>query len=361
MQRKIEVFSGSQSKSYGTSTDFRQKISPIQLITWAVIGLFCTYWCITYRLIKYHTEISSAPRALIGGNLRRKDHQPDLNDLCVTRRQFSKQCYLEPCKGSSKAKDTNMAYTGINFRRSKSIVKGEMGSYMGIGQGPTSGCVISHRYKFIYLHVLKSGGSYIKNFLKVGLCGDDSPSCLAGEHMFSTKLSCAEMVKQFPDYFTWSMVRNPFSRMYSAYSMLKGNPRDESSKKIKFSSFVLTPELREFVSVMSSTHYAPQHQFLFDNNECPNFDFLGRLENIEQDMKFILQRIGSGELRDLFESSNHSINKGSNTWGSDSIKQELGGDLRVAYEKETMIKKVADEFAKDFRLLGYDDQVVPQN
>ena len=40
-------------------------------------------------------------------------------------------------------------------------------------KGWGSGCVISDEYKFVYIHVLKSGGTATKEFLRKALCGED--------------------------------------------------------------------------------------------------------------------------------------------------------------------------------------------
>lgn len=83
-----------------------------------------------------------------------------------------------------------------------------------------SGCAISHKYQFIFIHTLKSGGMSIKSFLKRGLCNGitQMPCSNGGKHMLDI-VSCHEAIVSNPNYFIWSFVRNPYSRMYSIYAM----------------------------------------------------------------------------------------------------------------------------------------------
>lgn len=116
-----------------------------------------------------------------------------------------------------------------------------------------SGCAMSTKYKFIYIHVLKSGGISLKGFLKDALCGteDNSPpflfgsrawfSCKAGRNILQV-VDCTQAIRQHPDYFVWSFIRNPYSRFYSGYAMAAGyerNPNEEP--KFSFEDFALHP------------------------------------------------------------------------------------------------------------------------
>mmetsp|Transcript_27813 Transcript_27813/g.40300 ORF Transcript_27813/g.40300 Transcript_27813/m.40300 type:complete len:371 (+) Transcript_27813:350-1462(+) len=363
------------SSNANSSPNFFLNCNLIRIFSWFAIITFTTYWYVTYRILhiasftqeklvdKHYADHPLDRNSLIQEKLIDNKIQPNVDDpsdstgLCLKRFGTGK-CNLSACNGSGEGK--RVGYGSNTFSRDTSIAK--KSNPMGIGRGNGSGCVISHKYKFVYLHVLKNGGTAMKNFLRRGLCGDtpfDTP-CAAGEKVFSTKLSCNQMVLNNPDYFVWTMVRNPFSRMFSAYAMLHGNPKTEKSKKVTFQKFVLDKLSRNSLSTMSKTHYAPQHLFLFANNDCPNFDFIGKLENMEEDMEYVLKRIGSPELSNRFESNNKNVKK-VNTWGDSARENDLGGDLRAAYEDEDVLKTVANEFARDFRLLGYDDRNVPQH
>ena len=77
-----------------------------------------------------------------------------------------------------------------------------------------SGCALSHKYQFMFVHVLKSGGTTIKGFLQRALCNGTTKAC-----PYLEIVDCATAIVAHPHYFVFSFVRNPYSRMYSAYAM----------------------------------------------------------------------------------------------------------------------------------------------
>lgn len=283
------------------------------------------------------------------------------SDLCSISDSVTQKCQLKRCTSHASIPNKinfSNGYAGNTFKVDDPISDWNPTPNVGGAWGWESGCVISHKHKFIYIHVLKSGGTSMKNFLKKGLCGSSNAgvTCPEGKAVFDTdSMKCSDMIQNYPDYFTWSMARNPFSRMFSAYSMSLVFAK---TKKISFENFVLNNRLRKHATRMSSDHYLPQVDFLFNQNECPIFDFLGKLENLEEDMSYILDKIGSLELQEFFQSQNKEIER-KNTWGDTRRKQIHNDDLRLAYENEEVRRAVAEEFAQDFRLLGYDSAIVP--
>ena len=225
-----------------------------------------------------------------------------------------------------------------------------------------SGCAISDKYKFAYIHILKSGGSATKEFLRKSLCGEDDEDCKRVDQSILRPIACQEIVEQHPDYFTFSFVRNPYSRMYSMYSMMDGYPRQEGGQPVtgtvSFSKFVMTePKKRKAFTKMSPSHYLSQTDFTFSKDSCPSFDFLGRVEHFDQDMRTILERINSKEMIDYFDSIGGTVNP-VNTWGSNKKKSTSGG-LQAEYSSPEIRDRVADTYKRDFDLLGYDWQAVP--
>ena len=357
------------------------------MITWFIIVSFIIYSYLTFSIIniassteakliqndsistpKIRHDTSSTPdKTKAHHNIIQQwsvQHPFSDSDLCVSKIENSQRCRLSPCNnmGDTDTDVSRLGYGGQIFHRDNSIIKGAQKSPSGGRKGQASGCIMSHKYKFIYIHVLKSGGSAIKHFLKRGLCQVPGlhDECKNDETYYFTGQSCNDMVREHPDYFVWAMVRNPFSRMYSAYSMLYHHPRNEESKQMSFADFVLGDNrFRRSLSNMSPIHYHPQHKNLFDLNECPNFDFTGRLENIDKDMAFILKQINSPELDMLFESSNNTMPK-ENNYGENDRKKELGDNLKRTYEDEMVVRKVGKEFGADFRLLGYNNLKVPE-
>ncbi|KAI2494398.1 sulfotransferase family [Fragilaria crotonensis] len=213
-----------------------------------------------------------------------------------------------------------------------------------------SGCAISHRYKFVYIHVLKSGGMTIKTLLKRGLCGGVTQTC---EDL--QIVDCDIAVEDYPSYFVFSFVRNPFSRIYSAYSMA-ASMQSPNWHSVSFEEFAtMSRGQRRNASKTSPAHYDPQINFLMDYSHCPVFDFLGRLERFREDMQIILNQIQSPDLQAYFNSTGGmDLRENCTSYGERKKQSELGGNLRNAYQSQATIDAIAKEFESDFTLLGYD-------
>ena len=83
--------------------------------------------------------------------------------------------------------------------------------------GWASGCILSDEYKFVFIHVLKSGGTAVKEFIKQSLCGPDDNDCSHSPKSLVRTEGCIKSIRDHQDYFHFSFVRNPYSRIFSAY------------------------------------------------------------------------------------------------------------------------------------------------
>ena len=290
-------------------------------------------------------------------------------DACV-RKSNNGNCEIYPCTRQqdgvpiqTTTLDDRIGYAGRFVSRDADVEKQTMAIRPKVpSKDWASGCAISDKYKFAYIHILKSGGSATKEFLRKSLCGEDDEDCKKVDPSILRPIACRQIVKEHPDYFTFSFVRNPFSRMYSMYSMMDGYPRQEGGQPVtdtvSFSTFVLTePKKRKAFTKMSPSHYFSQTDFTFSKDSCPSFDFLGRVEHFDQDMRTILERINSKEMIDYLDSIGGTVNP-VNTWGSNKKKSTSGG-LQAEYSSPEIQDRVVDTYKRDFDLLGYDWQVVP--
>ena len=276
--------------------------------------------------------------------------------VCVSRNVETNACQLHRCGSGDDGKNDN---------------KSQLDEYGFVvhehnntrGQSPVtagwalagSGCAISHRYKFLYIHVLKSGGMTIKTLLKRGLCGGVTQTCADLQIV-----DCDTAVEDYRNYFVFSFVRNPFSRIYSAYSMAASMQRP-NWRSASFEDFVtMSRGQRRNASKTAPAHYEPQVNFLMDYSNCPVFDFLGRLERFREDMQIILNQIQSPDLQAYFTSTGgKDLRENCTSFGERKKQSELGGNLRNAYQSQATVDAVAQEFESDFTLLGYDPTRVP--
>lgn len=305
---------------------------------------------------------------------------------CV--RNVSNQCELYPCVRDSGVYIETVTpidpfgYAGRFVHRDADVSKPLMQTIGDKGWG--SGCVISDEYRFVYIHVLKSGGTATKEvrntmnssitslsvhfhsywyqiqFLRKSLCGEEDKDCKRVDPHILRPSGCRAAILNYTSYFTFSFVRNPFSRMYSMYSMMDGFPI-ESGKKVtdtfSFHDFVMKPNERKNHTAMHAGHYDRQKNFIFSNLTCPSFDFLGRVEHYDEDMRTILNYLNATKLVNYLDGIGGSV-KPANTWGSDK-KKSIGGDLRKEYISKQVVRTVAAVYRKDFELLGYSKDDVP--
>ena len=291
----------------------------------------------------------------------------DKTNVCAVKNDNT--CTIERCDPDNTSLE-EINYRGGFIHRDDDIRGASMrvsGSAMA-----GSGCAMSIKYKFVYIHVLKSGGISLKGFLKNALCGTQDNatsvafssrapfSCKAGTNVLQI-VDCAAAIRQRPDFFVWSFVRNPYSRFYSEYAMAAGyerNPYDEP--KFSFEDFALHPHQRRVLSRVSSSHYLPQTAFLFDRMECPVFDYLGRLEKLNEDLETVLEFIGSPELIDYAAAMNGVHHATGTAFGKALKSRDSSFDLRKVFN-EKLQQSAVTEYANDFRLLGYDERVIPMD
>jgi hypothetical protein len=125
-----------------------------------------------------------------------------------------------------------------------------------------------------------------------------------------------------------------------------------------FSDFVLRPNERGLHTSMWLDHTASQESFLFsDQEKCPMFDFLGRIEHFDEDMRRVLAYLNATKMLDYLESNGGRVSP-ANSWGADKKKSMVDG-LREEYSSHEVIARVASDYKSDFQLLGYDPSVIP--
>ena len=130
------------------------------------------------------------------------------------------------------------------------------------------------------------------------------------------------------------------------------------TKDLAFSDFILKPQLRDLHTTMWGWHYDRQESFLFsEEDSCPVFDFLGRVEYFDDDMRRVLHHLNATKMLDYLDSIGGKIIQ-ANSWGADK-KKMLDGGLNKEYSTPQIIHRVASNYAPDFQLLGYDPDVIP--
>lgn len=158
------------------------------------------------------------------------------------------------------------------------------------------------KYQAIFIHVPKVAGQSIEHFFldKLNITKKDALPLLIGPNPNSNQgppklahLTALELLKykhispeNFNTYFKFAFVRNPWSRAVSFYKFLG------FQSFISFEKFVL-----EYLSAKNwndEKRYwfvRPQAEFVVDEESAILVDFIGKIENINEDFNFVLKRL----------------------------------------------------------------------
>jgi hypothetical protein len=148
-----------------------------------------------------------------------------------------------------------------------------------------------NREKCIFIHVPKAAGTSINRAIYGRTLGH---------------YTISEITSTFPHLvekcFVFSVVRNPYDRLVSAYNFAKrGHTAEMGVYKPKqyaipeFASFELfVSEWLVHQDLMRADHiFRPQHVYLYHNGAM-SLDFLGSVESLDEDMAYVQARLSRG-------------------------------------------------------------------
>lgn len=209
--------------------------------------------------------------------------------------------------------------------------------------------LISHKYKFVFVHVPNTAGTSITSALQP-YC--DKPKDVLFNRMLSTvginvnwfigsvtwrrgrKHTTASQVKimlpeyYFDEYFKFAYVRNPWALLVSYYHFIKGDKAAKRSSRINNMS-----GFDEYLHYEIKRNKFSQSNFLVDSKGSLLVDYVGRFENLVEDYETICSRIGIPAYIPHKKKSVHS-------------------DYHGYYNDET-VQLVADHWAEDIKRFNY--------
>ena len=208
--------------------------------------------------------------------------------------------------------------------------------------------VINHKYKFIFIHIPRTGGTSTREVLR-GYEGsvvyerpwrrDTRPRI--GPHEVLTGYIEKLGLKNTDSYFKWARVRNPWDRLVSIYNRRRKSPAVLKSNWACGMEAVDNP-FGDWVE-MQRGHPKPWRQNVFNQrryiNESQELDFVARFENINEDFSFFCDKVGLPQTK--------LPHKGA--FAHDNYKE---------YYNKKLIDKLLgfDNFREDLDYLNYDYQ-----
>ena len=194
--------------------------------------------------------------------------------------------------------------------------------------------MISHAHKFIFIHIPKTAGDSIEREFGAWKL-KNKEKCLVGMHKILNKpihhftideLKKHDLISNNSfDYFKFCFVRNPYSRIVSAWKYLKKQSWTKVSEDMSLKKFIL--------QFQNYCHVRPQYNWTH-TNEMKVVDFIGRFENLQQDFDFVCNKIGIPQ-REL-PHKNKTKHK----------------HYTEYYDDETR-RIVAEKYSKDIEFFGY--------
>ena len=195
--------------------------------------------------------------------------------------------------------------------------------------------MISHKHKCIFIHIPRTAGTSFEVAI------NSEPYNYSDFKFKHLTASYAKILykEYWDDYFKFSIVRNPWSRMVSMckYSFYGCSIKDG---KIDVNEYMTRWPVIE-IDNRTDCHIN-HNNIIYDNSVYKNLlsndlDFVGKFENLEEDYLFVNQSIGLGSKDFPYWHANKSSNKKHYT---------------EYYDEETR-KIVAEKYAKDIEMFGY--------
>jgi chondroitin 4-sulfotransferase 11 len=229
--------------------------------------------------------------------------------------------------------------------------------------------MISHKHKFIFIHIPKCAGTSIERTIKKH--ASNVEGCLwARETKNIRNKYMFDLIKNYNDYFKFTFCRNPYCRLVSLYTFFNYHNKfdfkkftklvgefldtapEKVFKKVPYNtsalrcvmnpskgkpgagSYDFTNEIQyplgELGGGNSAYHFLPQYYFVSEG-----IDFIGKVENIQQDFDTICNKVGipHKQLPHAYKTKHKHYTE--------------------YYDDETR-EIVAEKYAKDIEYFGYE-------
>jgi hypothetical protein len=221
---------------------------------------------------------------------------------------------------------------------------------------------INNKLKALFLHNVKCGGSYVKKILMdyYGFEGLFIENHKDADINSNNKIdNCKYLIlnqykgiKKYENFFIFTFVRNPYDKIYSAYLYLKRKLREENFEKIHniqenkdffidFNTFIRNYKK---INITAYFHaFVTQYEHVSDSSGNIKINFIGKLENIDNDLLNILSILKID-----------CINHDHELFFEKKINKLSDDNFNIAFDyNEESFKFVNDFFAIDFELFGY--------
>jgi chondroitin 4-sulfotransferase 11 len=191
--------------------------------------------------------------------------------------------------------------------------------------------MISHEYRFIFVHAGRTGGSSLERMAGIGTTADERTRHLGNTDFFEKHKDFQYFKTKYPsefvDYFKFTLVRNPFDRLVSAWLW-----RTTVVKDIPLMT------LKDFIeSRPAYTRFSEKFKLdgLSIRDSIRLFDYIGRYEDLSASLKYLQEKLKLPGM------------------AIPHVNQTHMQGYQEYYDPET-IAVVREKFGEDLELFGYD-------
>lgn len=153
--------------------------------------------------------------------------------------------------------------------------------------------LISHKHRFIFIHIPKNAGISMK--LALMEAADDWES-IAYVHATASEVRNKVGRDIWDNYFKFAFVKNPWDRAVSFYFWSRGKKRKDTLKVYSELNRMNYDEWAQWLSEQElnklPAHVWLQKSFVTDMKDNLLVDYVGRFENLDRDWNFVCRKIG---------------------------------------------------------------------
>lgn len=156
--------------------------------------------------------------------------------------------------------------------------------------------MISHDYRCIFIHIPRCAGTSVETWL----CGRDWWDVAPSEKHMIASQARQVYADWWDEYFKFSVVRNPYSRSRSLLKFsdhfglrkVVGAPIDFSGYMSLFGPQPVVEHDYRFATREQLLNERHRQGCIYGNILDENIDFVGKFEDLRNDMEFLRERLG---------------------------------------------------------------------
>lgn len=208
---------------------------------------------------------------------------------------------------------------------------------------------VSHVQQAIFVHIPRSAGTTIN--VALGICTLDTvsdntyrPDALFGfdgkrfaQHLTAREIAARLGPQVYAQYYKFTIVRNPYSRLVSAYYQgfaRRGRRQTDVDGFRTFVREVLPAQFERPLEQDRHRHLKPQSIFVVDDAGDMMVDFVARYERLADDFQQVAERLGM-------------------PLAAGHLNASHGFDVDAHFDDDTR-DRVRDLYRADFDLFGYE-------